>query len=40
MDAPNLPFVFDEPITTERLVLRLMTMADVDDVHALSLIHI
>ena len=34
MHAPNLPFVFDEPITTERLVLRLMTTADVDDVHA------
>jgi RimJ/RimL family protein N-acetyltransferase len=34
MDAPQLPFRFDEPITTERLVLRLMTPADVDDVHA------
>ncbi len=35
MDVPpNLPFVFTEPITTERLVLRLMTVADVDDVHA------
>ena len=34
MDAPNLPFVFDGPIATERLVLRLMTTADVDDVHA------
>jgi RimJ/RimL family protein N-acetyltransferase len=34
MDAPNLPFTFGEPIVTERLVLRLMTAADVDDVHA------
>lgn len=34
MHAPILPFVFDEPLRTERLVLRLMTAADVDDVHA------
>lgn len=34
MDAPNLPFTFGEPMVTERLVLRLMTSADVDDVHA------
>lgn len=26
--------MFDEPLRTERLVLRLMTAADVDDVHA------
>lgn len=30
----SLPFVFTEPIRTERLVLRLMTPADVDDVYA------
>lgn len=30
----SLPFLFDEPIRTERLTLRLMTAADVDDVHA------
>lgn len=29
-----LPYVFTEPIRTERLVLRLMTVADVDDIHA------
>jgi RimJ/RimL family protein N-acetyltransferase len=29
-----LPYVFTEPIRTERLVLRLMTMADVDDIYA------
>jgi RimJ/RimL family protein N-acetyltransferase len=34
MDAPSLPFVFTEPVVTSRLVLRLMTSADVDDVHA------
>lgn len=34
MHAPNLPFVFDEPLTTKRLVVRLMTAADIDDVHA------
>jgi RimJ/RimL family protein N-acetyltransferase len=28
-----LPFVFSEPIRTERLIVRLMTEADVDDVH-------
>lgn len=30
----SLPFSFVEPIRTERLTLRLMTAADVDDVHA------
>jgi len=30
----SLPWVFDAPIRTERLTLRLMTAADVDDVHA------
>jgi RimJ/RimL family protein N-acetyltransferase len=30
----SLPFLFDEPIRTERLTLRLMTAADLDDVHA------
>jgi len=30
----SLPFVFAEPIPTERLTLRLMTGADVDDVFA------
>jgi RimJ/RimL family protein N-acetyltransferase len=30
----SLPFSFTEPIRTERLTLRLMTPADVDDVHA------
>lgn len=30
----SLPFVFTEPIRTERLTLRLMTQADVDDVFA------
>jgi len=34
MDARTLPFVFDEPLGTERLTLRLMTPADVDDVHS------
>lgn len=29
-----LPYVFAEPIRTERLVLRLMTEADVDDIHS------
>jgi RimJ/RimL family protein N-acetyltransferase len=29
-----LPFVFEEPIRTERLLLRLMTADDVDDIHA------
>lgn len=32
--TPILPFVFAEPINTERLTLRLMTDADVDDVFA------
>lgn len=30
----KLPYVFSEPIRTERLTLRLMTDADVDDVYA------
>jgi RimJ/RimL family protein N-acetyltransferase len=30
----SLPFSFTEPIRTERLIIRLMTPADVDDVHA------
>ncbi|MEO6116206.1 MAG: GNAT family N-acetyltransferase [Pseudolysinimonas sp.] len=30
----SLPFSFTEPIRTERLTLRLMTSADVDDVYA------
>lgn len=29
-----IPLVFDAPIVTERLALRLMTVGDVDDVHA------
>jgi RimJ/RimL family protein N-acetyltransferase len=28
----SLPYVFSEPVTTERLTLRLMTAADTDDV--------
>ena len=31
---PKLPYIFSEPIRTERLTLRLMTEADVDDVYA------
>ena len=31
---PLLPYIFAAPIHTERLVLRLMTEADVDDVYA------
>ena len=31
---PVLPYVFSEPIHTERLILRLMTDADIDDVFA------
>jgi RimJ/RimL family protein N-acetyltransferase len=30
----SLPYVFTEPIRTERLVLRLMTEADIDDIHS------
>lgn len=30
----ELPFSFPSPVATERLVLRFMTAADVDDVHA------
>lgn len=29
-----LPYVFAEPVHTERLILRLMTEADVDDIHS------
>ena len=29
-----LPYVFAEPIRTDRLTLRLMTEADVDDIHS------
>ncbi|MET1004350.1 MAG: GNAT family protein [Propionibacteriaceae bacterium] len=32
--APGLPFQFEAPLLTERLVLRLLTAADVDDVYA------
>ena len=31
---PALPYIFSEPIRTERLTLRLMTEGDVDDVFA------
>jgi RimJ/RimL family protein N-acetyltransferase len=31
---PNLPYDFPSPLHTERLVLRLMTLDDVDDVYA------
>jgi RimJ/RimL family protein N-acetyltransferase len=31
---PALPFVFDGPVRTERLTLRLMTLDDVDDILA------
>ncbi|MCU1552178.1 MAG: hypothetical protein JWR36_2738 [Glaciihabitans sp.] len=34
IDSPVLPFVFGEPLHTERLTLRLMTPADTDDVYA------
>ena len=30
---PHLPFTF-EPVRTERLLLRMMTTDDVDDIHA------
>jgi RimJ/RimL family protein N-acetyltransferase len=30
----RLPFTFTDPLVTDRLVLRAMTSADVDDVHA------
>jgi RimJ/RimL family protein N-acetyltransferase len=33
-DQPDLPYTFDHPLATERLTLRLMTAADVDDVFA------
>lgn len=33
-DVATLPYVFSEPIITERLRLRLMTIADVPDVHS------
>src|ERR1019366_3694611 len=29
-----LPYVFTAPIRTERLILRLMTEADIDDIHS------
>jgi RimJ/RimL family protein N-acetyltransferase len=29
----QLPYAFAEPLRTERLVIRTMTMADVDDIH-------
>jgi RimJ/RimL family protein N-acetyltransferase len=32
--ASGLPFEFTSPLVTERLVLRLMTLEDVDDVYA------
>jgi RimJ/RimL family protein N-acetyltransferase len=32
--APSLPYVFDAPLRTDRLNLRLMTAADVEDVYA------
>jgi RimJ/RimL family protein N-acetyltransferase len=34
LPAHALPYVFDAPLKTDRLVLRLMTADDVDDVHA------
>jgi RimJ/RimL family protein N-acetyltransferase len=30
----RLPFVFEQPIVTERLVMRMMRTSDVDDIHA------
>jgi RimJ/RimL family protein N-acetyltransferase len=36
IDRAALPFVFEHPLVTERLVLRLMTLGDVDDVFAYS----
>ena len=34
MLSPRLPYAFTEPLRTARLVLRTMTPADVDDIHA------
>ena len=34
IDSPILPFVFDHPLRTARLTLRLMTPADTEDVFA------
>jgi|SRR5215208_4188112 len=34
MPAPRLPHEFAGPLSTERLTLRLMTLDDVDDIHA------
>jgi RimJ/RimL family protein N-acetyltransferase len=34
MPEPRLPYELTAPLRTERLVLRAMTAADVDDVHA------
>ena len=34
MSSPRLPYEFNRPLLTPRLVLRLMTTADVDAVHA------
>jgi RimJ/RimL family protein N-acetyltransferase len=34
MVRPRLPYEFTRPLLTPRLVLRLMTMADVDAIHA------
>jgi RimJ/RimL family protein N-acetyltransferase len=34
LSPPGLPFVFESPLVTDRLVLRLMTLDDVDAVHA------
>ena len=34
IDAATVPFVFVQPIVTARLTLRLMTVADVEDVFA------
>jgi RimJ/RimL family protein N-acetyltransferase len=36
IDRAALPFVFEHPLVTDRLVLRLMTLDDVDDVFAYS----
>jgi RimJ/RimL family protein N-acetyltransferase len=32
--APQLPYLFDRPLVTERLTLRLMRPGDVDDIYA------
>jgi RimJ/RimL family protein N-acetyltransferase len=33
-DQPVLPYVLEQPIVTERLRLRVMTLDDVDDIHS------